>query len=287
MEAMASAVRRPATSALAAMNPPRLMPDLSSGAVSRPFTSSSAMRAPLQGRDVLPQDPRLGRAVGLWEDLKPGPVPDDPKLREALAPLHEEANGGLGSTVEPSWHKTMPGLGNSVWNPRARPMTEETQREHDRDYERMHAHLKASHTGTDEELHAKVDHQLSTAEIGSVKPGSRLSPGETIVGAHQADRSDAGQFAVRQLNAHRDLVNDVALAWDGGKGADQHKGRSTYEGTGDGAPYIESVAAAKNHRTDGRLLPGGLSQMFLEKGMWPDPDHASKGLKKLGTEIKL
>ena len=245
------------------------------------------MHAPLQGRDVLPTDPRLGRAVGLWEDQKPGPIPDDPKLREALAPLHEEANGGLGTATEPSWHKTMPGLGNSVWNPRARPMTEETQREHDKDYAHMQAHLKASHSGSDEELHAKVEHQLSTAEIGSVKPGARLALGETIVGAHQSDKSDAGQFAVRPENAHKDLVNDVALAWDGGKGVNQHKARSTYEGDGDGAPYIESVAAAKNHRTDGRLLRGGLAQMFLEKGMWPEPDHASKGLKKIRTDVML
>ena len=169
-------------------------------------------------------------------------------------------------------------------------MTEETQAHHYRDYANMKEFLEPLGHDGDDDLHAKVEHQLSTAEIGSVGKGARLGKDERIVGAHHPKTDDAGRYAVREHDAGADLVNGVAAAWDGGHGDQQHTLRSTYTGTGDGAHVIESKAAAKNHRTDGRILLGGMNQVFLPEGLWlkkDEPDsRLRKGLRKVDTNAR-
>ena len=216
----------------------------------RPNTSSPSSNPVLQARDLLPTNPAEGLRVA-----------------------HKEDNGGLG---------------NSVWNPRARPMLPDVMALHDRDYGHMSGFLGEHGGVAPEELHDETERQLSTAEIGSVKPPSRLGPHEMMIGAHHSDQETPGRYAVRPENASADLVNDVALAWDQGHGDEQHTMRSAYVGHGEGAPIIESVAAAKNHRTDGRLLPGGMQQFFMPQGLWEAEGggHADKGLRKLGTSHK-
>ena len=229
---------------------------LSSHSSIRPDTSSPSSNSVLQARDVLPTDPAEGLRVAKLEDAKP----DD--------------------------RKTLPGLGNSIWNPRARPMLPDTMALHDQDYAHMHAFINEHVGGTPENVHAETEHQLSTAELGSAKPPSRLGSHEMVIGAHHPDQQDPGRYAVRPETASADLVNGVALAWAGKHGDQQHTMRSAYVGDGDGAPYIESRAAAKNHRDDGRLLPGGKGQMFLPRGLWMEKgssSHGDKGVKKLGT----
>jgi hypothetical protein len=227
----------------------------------RPFTAPV-----LQARDLLPTDPEKGREVRKMEDNS-WPEPGEAE----------------------KWSRPTMGLGNTVWNPRARPMQEYTQELHDRDEGRMKPFIQ-EHEGLEgADLHAATEKQLSTANIGTVEPGDRVEDGERIIGAHHKDQEDAGQYGVKPEDNRglgRRFIDAAALAWTAGRGKDQHTMRSVYEGVGDGAPRIQSEAAAKNHEDDGRLLEGGIKQSFLPHGLWSTAaeTHEDKGIKKVGRK---
>lgn len=234
-------------------------PELPFGSSFRPNTSPV-----LQARDLLPTDPKEGLKVRQMEDSS------WPKRGE-------------------HWDRPTVGLGNSVWNPRARPMLPDTLALHNRDEAHMKPFIQEQMELEGFDLHAETEKQLSTANVGTVKAPSRLMEGDQVVGAHHEGNPDAGQFGLtpeENRGLGRRIIDWVALAWSGGKGKAQHAMRSLYEGHGDGAPFIESEAAAKNHGDDGRLLPGGGTQRFFPQGLWKEKGgtHEEKGLKRVGTK---